>query len=392
MNIKTLIQEELWQEISKSYEAENYKNSILDAMHFLSELLRAKTGLDSDGTSLVGQALGGDSPRIKINKLQTTSEKDEQRGFIQLLNGLYTAIRNPRSHERIVDTKNTADPIIFFINYLCWVIDKSKSSFMLNEFLDKVFDINFVENEKYSILLANEIPETKITDVLIEIFRRRRSGKPQNILIISREIIRRLSEPEIDLFLSAVSYEMDLTHDEVEIYSALSILPINYWPRFKETTKMRIENILIKSIRMGKCKLNNQQIISGELGTLARGRSLFFTLDSELKQELKNKLLSEDIREIFYVILVFLDDLPILFDDKRSIRITAISLHKLTVGGSLGIRQIIRNFLDRCPSEWRKVILEIFSDLTDPKKPEFWLDDLTPFLGKLPKEDDDLPF
>jgi hypothetical protein len=65
MNLKTLIREDLWQEISNSYEAENYKNAILDSMHYLSNILREKTGIDSDGVNLIHQSLSGESPKLK---------------------------------------------------------------------------------------------------------------------------------------------------------------------------------------------------------------------------------------------------------------------------------------------------------------------------------------
>ncbi len=64
MNLKTLIQDELWQAISKSYESGNYKNAITDAVQYLTGLLREKTALDLDGIKLVGEALGGDTPSV----------------------------------------------------------------------------------------------------------------------------------------------------------------------------------------------------------------------------------------------------------------------------------------------------------------------------------------
>ena len=99
MNLQTHISSDLWLAISNTYEAENYNHAVLDAMHYLSSFLREKTGVDGDGASLVGQALGGDSPRLRINKLQTETERSVQRGIEQILRGLYLGIRNPRSHE-----------------------------------------------------------------------------------------------------------------------------------------------------------------------------------------------------------------------------------------------------------------------------------------------------
>ena len=100
MNLETNIRESLWAAIQTNYENHNYTGAILDAMHFLSNLLRDKTGLEDDGVSLVGQALGGRNPKLKVNKLQSESDKNVQKGVEQILRGLYQAIRNPRSHEK----------------------------------------------------------------------------------------------------------------------------------------------------------------------------------------------------------------------------------------------------------------------------------------------------
>jgi uncharacterized protein (TIGR02391 family) len=129
MSLTTNIDPRLWASLQNAYEAGNYTSAILDSIHFLSELIRDKSGLDSDGNNLVGAAFGGQNPIIKVNAGHTESQKDEQRGTEQLLRGIYTAIRNPRSHEKRTDTRETADVVINFANYLLGIIDKSRAAF-----------------------------------------------------------------------------------------------------------------------------------------------------------------------------------------------------------------------------------------------------------------------
>lgn len=117
MTIRNEVDIDLWEAIQKNYESENYTGSILDAVFKLTDTIRNKTGLEGDGTGLIGQAFGGDDPRIKLNKLQTNSEKDFQKGIQDILRGIYTGIRNPRSHDAMVDDKLSADAIIVFIKY-----------------------------------------------------------------------------------------------------------------------------------------------------------------------------------------------------------------------------------------------------------------------------------
>ena len=101
MNLESKVEERLWQMIQGSYENRNYTGAILDTIYFLSDLVREKSGLSSDGISLIGQAFGGKSPKLKINKLQSDSDKNIQSGIAQILRGLYQAIRN------LEVTKNT---------------------------------------------------------------------------------------------------------------------------------------------------------------------------------------------------------------------------------------------------------------------------------------------
>lgn len=112
MTIRNEIDVELWEALEKNYESENYKSAILDAIFKLTETIRNKTGLEGDGSALIGQVFGGNDPQIKLNKLQTDSEKDIQKGIQDILRGIYTGIRNPRSHDAMVDDKLSADAII----------------------------------------------------------------------------------------------------------------------------------------------------------------------------------------------------------------------------------------------------------------------------------------
>ncbi|OAB44173.1 TIGR02391 family protein [Paenibacillus glacialis] len=105
MELKTNIQQDLWEAIEKNYGNESYSSAILDTIHLLTETIRNKTSLEGDGSSLIGQAFGGDNPKIQLNKLQTESEKNVQKGIQDILRGLFTAIRNPRSHDSHTDTK-----------------------------------------------------------------------------------------------------------------------------------------------------------------------------------------------------------------------------------------------------------------------------------------------
>lgn len=158
MELQKEISPELQAAIKVHYEAGLYSNAILDAMKVLTELIRTKSKLDGDGVTLVGQALGGNSPPIKISPMQKVSEIDEQKGFEQLIRGLYVGIRNPRTHENYNDKKKECNAIIIFINHLINVINSARSFFILDDFKKRIFDPLFVEKNEYAELLVAEIP------------------------------------------------------------------------------------------------------------------------------------------------------------------------------------------------------------------------------------------
>ena len=135
-----------------------FADAILEAIKELTSIIREKGEVDGDGVSLAGQVLGGQSPKIKLNKMESASETDEQRGFEQLLRGIYMGIRNPRTHETYDDTKETADAVIVFVDLVHKKIRATESFFELDDFKKRVFDRFFVEKDDYAELIVGEVP------------------------------------------------------------------------------------------------------------------------------------------------------------------------------------------------------------------------------------------
>jgi uncharacterized protein (TIGR02391 family) len=80
---------------------ENYFHAIFEAMKSIAAKIRCTSGLTTDGAELVNQAfaLGKDCrPILAINSLKSETDKGEQRGFANLLIGLFGTIRNPAAH------------------------------------------------------------------------------------------------------------------------------------------------------------------------------------------------------------------------------------------------------------------------------------------------------
>jgi len=77
---------------------ENYFHAVLEAIKGIAQRIRATSGLTNDGAELVNTAFSVKSPILAINSLRTETEISEQKGFSNMLVGLFGAVRNPTAH------------------------------------------------------------------------------------------------------------------------------------------------------------------------------------------------------------------------------------------------------------------------------------------------------
>ena len=77
---------------------ENYFHAVFEATKSVADKIRDRAGLTNDGADLVDRAFGGDKPLLAINTLRTDTERAEQRGFVNLLKGMFGTFRNVTAH------------------------------------------------------------------------------------------------------------------------------------------------------------------------------------------------------------------------------------------------------------------------------------------------------
>jgi uncharacterized protein (TIGR02391 family) len=77
---------------------ENYFHAVFEATKSVAQKIRDLTGLTTDGADLVDEAFRIIAPRLAINSLTTDTEQSEQRGFINLLKGMFGTFRNVTGH------------------------------------------------------------------------------------------------------------------------------------------------------------------------------------------------------------------------------------------------------------------------------------------------------
>jgi uncharacterized protein (TIGR02391 family) len=77
---------------------EDYFHAVFEATKSVADKIRIVTGLASDGADLVDRAFGGDKPMLAVNTLRTDTEWAEQKGFVNLLKGMFGTFRNVTAH------------------------------------------------------------------------------------------------------------------------------------------------------------------------------------------------------------------------------------------------------------------------------------------------------
>lgn len=377
MNIETKIDSRLWQVLQSSYENRNYTGAILDAIYFLGDLIREKAGLESDGVILVGKAFGGKTPKLKVNKLQSESDWNIQKGLEQILRGVYQTIRNPRSHKKHTDTPEDAQAIILFINYLVRIIDQSKTPFTKSAFLDRVFDPDFVKNDRYAELLVKEIPKNQRFEVLIEVYRKKETGDRQRLKFFVHSLLKQLKQEVKAQVYELVSEDLNSTNDEDIIRDILTILPDSYWEHYSEAGRLRIENKLIQDIGGGRYEQTTNRCISGALGTWATGISEHFLLKNELITTLLSKLESPDRCHQDYVFKYFIYKLFLLVGSpiQRIVRVFTEGLEN----GDKRFYDAIHGKLMFGSKEWKRAFGELVENFVECEQPINIPEDEIPF-------------
>jgi uncharacterized protein (TIGR02391 family) len=93
----------------------NAFHASLEAVKSVPDRIRQMTGLSGDGASLVDAALAhgrSGGPRIAISTLQSDTERDEQKGFSNLIKGLLGMYRNPTAHDARINRIVTDDELL----------------------------------------------------------------------------------------------------------------------------------------------------------------------------------------------------------------------------------------------------------------------------------------
>ncbi len=106
----------------------DYQVAEFNAITAVFDLLKRNTNLGLDGTKLATAAYSPNSPVLIVSTMQTESGRSEQIGFMNLLVGAYSSIRNPKAHSLDVNpSKLEAAQNLIFASLLARRIEESKT-------------------------------------------------------------------------------------------------------------------------------------------------------------------------------------------------------------------------------------------------------------------------
>jgi len=357
MDLNDILSEDIYSVIKNKYDNQLYSDAILDSIKYLTNIIREKSKVDGDGAGLIGQAFGGQSPKIKINKMATTSEIDEQKGYEQILRGIYCGIRNPRSHEQYQDVKEVADSIIIFINYLAEMIKSTKSYFQLEEYKNRVFDPLFVEREDYAEILVNEIPSDEIVNTSISILKDRNRGESKKLETYFKALFNKMDRSQYDSLMKAISNELKIAQQNNDIISIIRLIEPKFWPILDDDVKIRIENVIIESVREGYYDMY-EGIKKGHLGTWAGDIGGYFKLRRELGEAIIEQLNNNWYAQN-YIAEYFIYYLSSIIIDNDLIRRCCNNISYATLSNNAKhLKKLLKDNFSFFPTQWQELILK----------------------------------
>jgi uncharacterized protein (TIGR02391 family) len=97
------------------YRDGHLRDAVLASITVIFDLIRERTKIDADGAKLVGEVFALENPKLIFSEIQTESGKSDQKGFIQILQGAFQGIRNPKAHSLMhdLDEAKAAEYLVF---------------------------------------------------------------------------------------------------------------------------------------------------------------------------------------------------------------------------------------------------------------------------------------
>jgi len=113
---------QLRKKTEKLYKDGHYAEAVEKAYKLIDNTVKARAGLKKEkitGAPLMNMVFSEHNPVLMLNEGASTSENDEQKGYMQIFAGCMTGVRNPRAHESDwTDTEERALQLLVFADHL----------------------------------------------------------------------------------------------------------------------------------------------------------------------------------------------------------------------------------------------------------------------------------
>lgn len=331
-----------------------YSDAILSGFRYLTDILRTLGGVEGDGAQLVGQVLGGNAPLRALNKMQTVSEKDEQKGIEQFLRGMYIGIRNPRTHETIEDTENFTIKALFTIDLALHYLKRVTHEFDVNAFVNRIYDPHFVPSAEYAQALVAEIPVNQVIPVFVQAFSRREEGDTKLIRHAFNAIYQLMSQEQLKVATQAIGEALRNEIEPARIANLFRLLKPESWLFLQDDVRMRMENIIIDACNKGTHDFYGGSTKHG-IGTWGNTFGRYFVRIDDLAQMLISKLkdswyTQNYIGKYYMYILPTLIKNDFIHEASQSLAYAAIGNRAIVVREKL--REVCRNY----PDPWKNAL------------------------------------
>lgn len=243
------MKEILKESIKTHYENKDYTEVVRDALICLTTEIRKKSDLtDSDGVDLINKAFSEKQPLIKINKLETTTDKNKHRGIMDLSKGLIEYFRNPMSHSKQEYSKKVADAILVLLDEV--ILEEIVGSKSINSIDDWYLEITnelFPNTERYAKNLISTIPNNKYYELSVMLYKNRNNIPKLKDKIID-ELVNNLSSEEFKDYCDVIESDLFGDVQEKEIISSLKFISTNIWKNLSNLAKTKIEDMALEDI------------------------------------------------------------------------------------------------------------------------------------------------
>jgi len=330
-----------------------YTDAILAGMKCLTDVLRAKGGIEGDGAQLVGQVLGGSAPTLRLNKLQTVSEKDEQKGIEQLVRGLYVGVRNPRTHEITEDTEDFCIRTLIIVDVILQYLNRNVEEFNVQDFVNRIYDPYFVPSQEYAQALVSQVPADKVMEIFSATFARRDEGKLRDVQFAFEALYQIMPDDDLSLAVNAIGNALRTEQDASKIADLFQLLKPSAWSLLDMDVQIRMENLIIEECGQGTYDVY-ASFTKKALGSWGNTFGRYFDRRDDLANCLIGRL-GRDWYSQNYVGQYFMYALPVIITGAELIKQTADILSYAAVGNKAKvIRHKLLEVAPNYPPEWKE--------------------------------------